>query len=175
MTAEADARPPLSTSQFYMWRMLLAITWADGSCGEEETAYFAKVFDNLDSYYTLTQEQREALAQGLQAAEEPWAFFSHINEPDSRRLVVLYAEALVMLDGVLDPKEKEILERLRLWDQPSYDTEQLRQEVQQIVADASTLREKEKEDIRSGVYKRNRHVAVLDWLLRQVGIDFLFD
>jgi hypothetical protein len=175
MTLPEGAKIPLSTSQFYMWRMLLAIAWVDGSCGEEETAYFAKVFDNLDRYFILTQQQRDALANGLLQAEDPWALFSYINEPEPRRLLVLYAEALVLLDGVLDPKEEEILKRLHVIDPPGYDTENLRGEVRTIIAEARAQRLQEMEDLRREIHKRSPHVAVLDWLLRKVGIDFLFD
>jgi hypothetical protein len=173
-TAEEGAKTPLSTSQFYMWRMLLAIAWVDGNCGDEETAYFAKLFDNLDRYFVLTSEQRAVLAAGLEAGEDPWPLFSHINDPEPRRLLVLYAEALVMLDGVLDPKEEEILKRLRVTDPPGYDTEQLRGEVRKIIADDRAQREKEKEELRGEIYKRSPHVAVLDRLLRRAGIDILF-
>lgn len=125
---------PLSPSQFYMWRCLLAISWEDGNCDEKEVAYFAKVFDNLPRSYALTQQQRDTLAHDLETpGEAPEAFFPYITDPAVRETLVLYAHDLIKLDG-RDPDADAIMKRLKLWQHPSYDREQLRTEFDDIVA-----------------------------------------
>lgn len=171
---EAQAQKPhLTSGMFYMWRCLLALAWADGSCGEEETAYFAKVFDNLARYYDLTQEQRNALAGDLEHPGDAIAFFTHINEPEAREMLVVFAHDLAKLDGEIHPNEEEILKRLRLWDSPQLDKEALRAEVREIIRSGRHQRAAEKEEIRAHVRSMSPLYAAVDRLLLRLGIDLI--
>lgn len=168
-------KPPLSTSEFYMWRSLLAIAWADGECGAEEIAYFAKLFDNLPRYYALTQSQRDTLAKDIEAPDDmsPETLFAHINEPGPRTTLILYAQDLVMLDGVLDAREDEILKKLRLWEQPAYDRDALRVEIRKLIADNRAASEKERQAIRTQIRGMHPLYDACDKLLIRLGIDLI--
>lgn len=163
----------LSVSELYMWRSLLAIAWADGSCGAEEIAYFAKVFDNLSRHYALTQEQRNTLADDLEAPQRADMLFPYINEPEVRANLLCYAEDLVMLDGVFDPNEESILQRLRLWNNPDYDKEKLRGEIRDFLT--TRRRENEEEHLAIKEWAKGKHplYAAVDRLLERLGIDLI--
>ena len=168
-------KPQLSTSMFYMWRALLAIAWADGNCGKEETAYFAKVFENLARYFDLSQEQRNTLANDLEHPSELEALvlFSHINDPDVRGKLITFAHDLVMLDGELHPNEEDILRRLRLTEAPSLDREALKVEIQQIIVIGREKRTQEKADLRQEIRNMSPLYAAVDRLLMAFGIDVI--
>lgn len=168
-------KPPLSTSMFYLWRSLLAIAWADGDCGKEETAYFAKVFDNLARYFDLTQEQRNALGDDLETPSTLGArvLFSHINDPDVRGKLITFAHDLVMLDGELHPNEEDILQRLRLTEDPSLDREALRIEIREIMASGRAKRAQEKAELREEIRSMSHLYAAVDRLLMAFGIDII--
>lgn len=175
MQEAPNEKPPLSASMFYMWRSLLAIAWADGNCGKEETAYFAKVFDNLARYFDLTQEQRNTLGDDLEnpSALEAIALFSHINDPDVRGKLIAFAQDLVMLDGELHPNEEDILRRLRLTEDPSLDREALKIEIQQIIVIGREKRAQEKTELREEIREMSPLYAAVDRLLMAFGIDVI--
>lgn len=164
-------KPALSTSQLFMWRSLLAIAWADGNCGPEEIAYFAKVFDNLPRYYALTAEQRNKLAEDLESPQKAELLFPHINDPEVRDTLICYAGDLVMLDGVLDPSEDAILKRLRLWQHPAHDKEELRTEIRQFRAERMQESEQERRQFKQEAQGAHPLYAAVDRLLTRLGID----
>ena len=151
-----------------MWRALLAIAWADGDCGEEETAYFGQVFDNLPRYYDMTRDQKNLLADALEKPEKAEALFPYINDPEVRGMLVTFAEDLVLLDGVVDPGEEAILQHLRQWNLPC-DKEALRQEVRQVIG----ATRQEKEEIRQQVRGMSPLYKAVDRLLMRLGIDLI--
>ena len=161
----------LPASMFYLWRSLLALAWADGECGREETAYFAKVFDNLAHYYDLTQEQKNTLADELVAPQNRDAadFFSYINDPETRRNLYLFAYDLAMLDGVVCPAEKDILDKLHLG-APAALT---REEIHTVVTEVEEKSEQERQDIREEIRSLHPFYAALDRLLLRLGIDLV--
>jgi hypothetical protein len=163
----------LSVSEFYMWRSLLAIAWADGSCGTEETDYFAKVFDNLSNYYALTAEQRNTLANDLENPQKAETLFPYINEPEAFNNLLCYAEDLVKLDGVVSPTEEDILKRLRLWQHPTYDKEELRKELRAFVAERRRENEEERLEVKKWAAGMHPLYAAVDRLLARVGIDLI--
>lgn len=168
-------KPQLSNSMFNMWRCLLAIAWADGNCGKEETAYFGKVFENLARYFDLSQEQRNTLGDDLEnpSALEALTLFSHINDPDVRGKLITFAEDLVMLDGELHPNEEDILRRLHLTEDPSLDREALKVEIRQIIAAGREKRAQEKAELREEIRNMSPLYAAVDQLLMALGIDVI--
>lgn len=166
-------KQPLSTSMFYMWRCLLAIAWSDGRCGEEETAYFGKVFDNLARYFDMTQEQRDTLADDLLFAKNIDKLFNHINDPEARGTLMVFAEDLIVLDGHVDPSEEDILKKLKLWDNPGYDREQLRTDIRNLRITQQSTRASDKEKLRAEVRASNILFNAVDRLMMRLGIDLV--
>lgn len=166
-------KQPLCTSMFYMWRSLLAIAWSDGRCGEEETAYFAKVFDNLARFFDMTQEQRDILADDLVIGKNVDKLFNYINDPEARSTLVIFAEDLIMLDGKLDPNEEDIIRKLKLWDEPGYDREQLRIDIQKLRGEQRDARAEEKKRLRFEIRSTNALFNAVDRLMLRLGIDLV--
>jgi hypothetical protein len=168
-----EKKPQLSTSMFTLWRSLVAIAWADGCCGKEETAYFARVFANLPRYYALTDLQRNALADDLVTPRSIDELLPQINDPEAQRLLALYAHDLVLLDGVVDPAEEDILKRLRAWEMPEQDRAALQKEIRVLISEKRAERATEKEELRRQVRGVNPLFAAVDKLLMRLGIDLI--
>lgn len=156
---------------FYMWRSLLALAWADGYFSREETAHFAEVFDNLPRYYSLTQEQKNTLADELVAPQnrDVTDFFSYINDPETRRNLYLFARDLAMLDGIVCPVEQDILDRLHLG-APAALTQE---EVHNVIVGVAEKSEQERQDIRQELRSLHPFYDALDRLLLRLGIDLV--
>ncbi|TNE31237.1 MAG: TerB family tellurite resistance protein [Alphaproteobacteria bacterium] len=171
MNISSDQKQYFPTSMFYMWRSLLLLAWADGECGHEETAYFAQVFDNLPRYYSLTQEHKDTLAAELVAPQNQAVhdFFAYINDPDTRRNLYLFAHDLAMLDGILHPAEKDILDRLQLGAPAALTME----EVCGIIVEVEEESERERQQIRQEIQALGPFYAALDRLLLRLGIDLI--
>jgi len=161
----------LPASMFYMWRSLLSLAWADGECGRAETAYFAKVFDNLARYYSLTQEQKDTLGDDLVAPQSSdiLDLFSYINDPETRRNLYLFAHDLAMLDGVLHPAEKDILDKLHMG-APAALT---REEVHDVIVEIEGKSEEERQALRKEIRELGPFYDALDRLLLRLGIDLI--
>lgn len=166
-------KKPLSTGMFYMWRCLVAIAHADGKLQKEELDYFEKLFDNLLQYFDLTQEQRDAFADDLYTPQSVDALFSRINEPEPRDILIGFAEELAWLDGVLDAKEEDILNRLHLQNPASHDREQLLGEIRADMARHKAEWDAERTMIRNSGRARNPLFRAVDVVLMKLGIDIL--
>ncbi len=173
MMDPAQQKKPLDTSKFYMWRCLLAIAWADGECGPEETEYFGKVFDNLPRFYDMTQEQCNALADDLVTARKIDGLLSHINDPEVRGTLLGFARDLVALDGITTPGEDDILKRLHIDGIPMHDNQNMRTEIREVIKRQDKKSAEEIEKLRMEAHLRNPFFATLDNLLLQFGIDLL--
>lgn len=173
MMDPAEQKTPLSTSMFYMWRCLLAVAWADGNCGKEETDYFAKVFENLNRFFDLTQDQRDALADDLINAKKIDGLYAHINDPEARDTLVGFATDLALLDGVLDPNEEDILKRLHLHRNPAYDKEALRLEIRQLIEGKRAERAAERGALRNEIRAMSPLYNAVDRILMKLGIDVI--
>jgi hypothetical protein len=171
MTISSAQKQSLPASMFYLWRSLLLLAWTDGECGREETAYFAKVFDNLARYYNLTQEQKDTLADDLVAPQnrDILDFLSYINDPDTRRVLYVFAYDLALLDGILHPAEKEILDKLHI----SAPAAMTQEEIRNVVAELEDKAEQERQELRKHIRGMRPFYAALDTLLMRLGIDLI--
>ncbi len=95
-----------------MWRCIVAIAHADGKVHEAERAYLLKMFDNMERVKTLTQDQRAVLEADLDIAQDPFERLDKVQAPAYRAQVLHFALYLAKIDGVIDPTEQDMLDRL---------------------------------------------------------------
>lgn len=162
---------PVSTSTFYMWRVIIAIAHADGLVQEEERAYLTRIFANMDRVYGLTDEQRKTFKSDLDNPNMQSIpdLMRYINDPAARGQVIYFGGLLARADGVLDPREDEILKKLRADQMASLDMTQIRADTKKAVADEMFQHDLKMSEIRP----QKGLVAVLDSLLLRMGIDVL--
>lgn len=160
---------PISTSTFYMWRVIIAIAHADGRVQDEERAYLKRIFANMDRVYGLTAEQKTAFESDLTTPQSIPDMMRYINDPSCRGQLIYFGGLLARADGVLDPKEDEILKKLRADQLASLDMDRIRKDARDAVADQIF-----RHDIAMQEYRPQKGLcAVLDSLLLRLGIDLM--
>ena len=162
---------PVSNSTFYMWRVIIAIAHADGIVQAEERAYIERIIANMDRAFGLSDEQKNTFQSDLDNPnmQNIGELMSHINEPSVRGQVIYFAGLLVRADGSLDPREDEILKKLRTDQMSSIDMESVRAHTKAAVADEMFRHDLKMSDIRP----QHGFTKILDSLLLRVGIDLL--
>lgn len=154
-----------------MWRVIIAIAHADGMLHEQERAYLNRIIGNMDRVYGLTDEQRNTFAGDL-ASTKPQSIpdlMRYINDPAARGQVIYFGGLLARADGVMDPREDEILKKLHADQMASLDMDQIRADTKKAVADEMFRHDLKMSEIRP----QRGLVAVLDSLLLRLGIDVL--
>lgn len=119
----------VSTSKFYMIRCIIAMAHADGVICNEERAYISALTNRLP----LSTEQRNTIETDMVTQQDVGSLFRHINDPCFRGQVVYFARLMAYKDGVLDPSEKELLDRLHALATDGLDIETIRGEAQKAV------------------------------------------
>ena len=168
-----ESKNNISTSMFYMWRCVVAIAHLDGGVSLGERAYLEKIFSNIDRVYGLSDEQEKAFANDLINPQRIDDLLPHINDPEYRAMLITFGETLAWLDGNVAPEEDAILKKLHADQLASIDIVQLREEIREIISFRRAERIAEMEKIREEIHQRSPHVAVIDNLLRKIGIDIL--
>lgn len=158
-------KPPVGTSQFYMWRCVIALAHADGMVQQGERDYLSRVFGNM----ALTDEQRRIFHADMATAQDIGQLLAHINEPEWRGQLVYFAGLLARADGVLDPQEDIILKKLRADQMSSLDMEQIRADVKKAVANEMFRHDLKMSELRP----QGGLSAIVDSLLLRLGIDIL--
>ncbi len=162
---------PVSTSTFYMWRVIIAIAHADGKVQDEERAYIQRIVANMDRAYGLTDEMKKTFQSDLdnpQMQNIP-ELMSHINDPATRGQVIYFGGLLARVDGNMDPREEEILAKLRADQMSSLDMNQIRAQVKEAVADEMFRHDLKKSELRP----QHGITGALDHMLLRLGIDVL--
>jgi uncharacterized tellurite resistance protein B-like protein len=152
-----------------MWRVIIAIAHADGRVQEEERAYITRIVNNMDRVYGLTAEQKAAFAADLESPQSIPDLMRYINDPAVRGQLIYFGGLLARADGVLDPREDEILKKLHADQLASLDMEQIRSDARKAVSDEMFRHDLSQQALRP----RGGLVAVLDSLLLRLGIDIL--
>lgn len=99
---------PVSNSKFYMIRCIIAMAHADGEVCDEERAYITA----LNRHLNFSEEQQNIIQGDLETAKDVADLFRHINDPRFRGQVIYFARIMAYKDGVLDPSEQELLDKL---------------------------------------------------------------
>lgn len=95
-----------------MWRCIVAIAHADGKVHDKERTYLLGMFDNMQRAKTLTAEQRAVLEQDLEVQQDPFEMLSLVQAPAYKSQVLHFALYLAKVDGVIDPSEQDLIDRL---------------------------------------------------------------
>lgn len=166
-------RPPLSESQYYMWRCVIALAHADGKVQEEERAYLARVIAGLDRRHGLTPEQKQAFRQDLDQPQEIAALLPKVTDPQFRGQLIDFGRTLVWADGELTPDEDAILKKLHVDLVGNLDVDRLRDEVRTELAARGKEYAAERDKARADSRKKSPIAGALDRLLMKMGYDIL--
>lgn len=105
----------ISESRFYMWRALFAVAHADNFLALEEQGLLANHLDEVP----FSKEQLATLREDMATPQSIEEMFRRIGAQADRDEFFALARELVWIDGNLDEREKELVERLgRLRDGP---------------------------------------------------------
>ncbi len=157
----------VSTSKFYMLRCLVAMAHADGEVCDEERAYI----DGFSSRLPLSDEQNKILHDDLETPQDVGDLFRHINDPRYRGQVCYFARLMAYKDGVLDPSEQELLDRLHLMATDGLDMDAIRADVH-----AATSMKMAEHDIKIDENRPQGGLfGLFDSLLLSNGIDLMKD
>lgn len=113
---------PAGTSKFYMIRCVIAMAHADGEVCDEERAYINALMRHIN----FSDEQRQTLRDDLDNEQDVADLFRYINDPRFRGQTVYFARILAHKDGVLDPSEQDLLDRIHAMATDGLDLEQIR-------------------------------------------------
>lgn len=163
----------VSPDFFAMWRTIIAMAHADGIVNEDERAYLLGVFDNMRSRHGLTDEQHAILLSDLDTPHPVEMMMMHIKDPAARGNAITFARTMAMTDGVLDPSEEEILNRLHAKQMEHVDINTLRLEIQKQQLDARAQEQQEIAERRKEMYGRSLLSRGIDKVLLALGIDML--
>lgn len=165
-------KEPLSNSAFYMWRCVIALAHADGLVQQAERDYLERIFTRMDSLGSLTPEQKASFAADLAApgGQSIPELLSHINEPVWRSQLIYFGYLLARADGVLDPREEDILKKLHADQLSSLDMGQIRGQVQAAVDDEMFKHSLEMQKLAP---EKGFLIPFLDRQLARLGLDLL--
>lgn len=160
---------PVSTSNFYMWRCVIAIAHADGHFSDEERAYLQKIFSGMDRTFGLTEEQKNTFAADMVRPQKISELLPFINDPACRSQLIYFGGLLARADGVLHPTEDSILGKLHADQLSGLDMDRIRADVKKSLADELFRHELEKSALRP----QSGFLALLDDFLLWLGIDIM--
>ncbi|MFP4097986.1 MAG: DUF533 domain-containing protein [Alphaproteobacteria bacterium] len=162
----------VSKSKFYMLRCLVAMAHADNALHDDERAYIEGMMENLP----LSAEQKETLYADLETPQSVASLYQNIEEPRFKGQLVYFARIMAHKDGVLDPSEDALLERMQKYALDETDLDAIKAQAREAVKadmlqhDIAMHRER---PVKNGV-----NYAFFQWLddgLRALGINFLHD
>lgn len=172
MVQENFDRDFVSTSKFYMLRCLIAMAHADEIVTDEERAYISA----LTSRIPLNDEQRSILDTDLIKAQSIADLLPHINDPRFRGQLVYFARLMAYKDGVLDPSEQDLLDKMHAFAMDGLDMDAIRVDVQKAVNTKMALHDIQMDAGRPT--KRGHMIPWFQWLdelLLHAGIDLMRD
>ncbi|MDE1153087.1 MAG: TerB family tellurite resistance protein [Micavibrio sp.] len=168
-TTYGRAGQPISNSQFYMWRCVIALAHADGMVQQAERDYINRVIAGMDRKNGLTDEQKATFQRDLEVPQSISDLLTHINEPQWRGQLIYFGGLLARADGTLDPREDEILKKLRADQLNSLDLDRIRADTKVAVQDEMFRHDLKMSELRP----QGGLMAILDSLLLRLGIDIL--
>lgn len=137
MQEHAFGQNDVGTSQFNMFRCVIAMAHADHIITDEEQAYVMGFVQKLP----FTEEQKSTLLADLKEKQDMRALLSHINDPKYRGQLVYFARLLAYKDGNLHPEEDELLQYFKAAITENIDMEGIRASVNEEVQRELILQE----------------------------------
>ncbi len=173
--AENLKKQPLSQNAFYMWRCVIAMSFADRIMQIAEQKHLEKALDGLNRTYNLTPEQKQTFAQDMKKPQNVFDLLRHINDSEYRAMVLQFSQELAWADGHVSDEEQTILDRLHLELTPGIDRAKLQSEIHDLIALRREERMAELKQLHAKAQARNMYgvFAPLDRLMLRLGIDIL--
>lgn len=137
-TMEYLNRGPFETSQFYMWRCVIAMAHADGKVAPEERQFVEEKINRFKTVYDITDEQVQTLLSDLETPQDVADMLRHINNPQFRGQTIYFARLLAFADGEIDPSEQSLLDHMHLAVTEGLDMEAIRADAHKAAAAAVT-------------------------------------
>jgi len=167
MAQENFDKDIVSNSKFYMLRCVIAMAHQDGEVCDEERAYMTAMARHLP----LSDEQRETLMSDLDIAQDVADMFRNINEPKYRGQVCYFARLMAFKDGVLDPSEQDLLDKLHAMATSGLDMDSIRADAQ-----AATSMRMAQHEINLDKHRPQGGLfGLFDKMLMAMGVDLLRD
>lgn len=123
----------VSQSMLYMWRAIISIAHINNKIDDFEREHFEKVFQALWRAKNLTTAQLEILQSDLATPQDTFDMLRYINDPSYRGQVITFAYQVARLDGMLDPDEKAVLDKMHAHITEGLDMGQIRTHVAAVV------------------------------------------
>jgi len=98
----------VSESRFYMWRTLFALAHTDNRLALDEQGLLYRYLDEVP----FSKQQLAALRDDVAAAQNVEEMFKRVTAQADRDAFFELAREVVWSDGVLDEREKELMDRL---------------------------------------------------------------
>ena len=161
----------VSHSRYSMFRCMLAIAHADGILNDAEIGYFEGFMNRVP----FSEGQKEQLEDDIRNAKDVFDIFREINDPEYRSQVLFFCRIMAYKDGVLHPKEEDILKKLHFQTTDGLDMEQIKEQAQDAINKEMLLKDVELSKDRQALYKSHfiPWFWVVDKALLTVGIDLL--
>lgn len=99
----------VTTSEFFMWRTLFAITHADGLVSNEEVRYMAEALEDVP----FSDEQRKTLNEDIKTPKDPAEMFSGISDVRDQARFFQIARDVVHIDGEYGTAEQDLMLKLK--------------------------------------------------------------
>lgn len=165
MQEHAFGQSDVGTSQFYMFRCVIAMAHADHIVTKEEHDYVMGFIKRLP----FTAEQKSILLSDLEEKQDAAGLLSHINDPKYRGQLVYFARLLAYKDGNLHPKEEELLKYFQAAISDTIDIDGIRASVHDEVQRELILEDIEKDSARP----EKGFSGLLDRFMLFCGIDLM--
>ena len=132
----------ITSSQYNMYKALIALVWADGKVADEERSYIETFLRNQ---HDLTFDQRDELLEALDHQPDIDAIWDQITEVQDRAFLLDMASAVFYADGEYSIEEKQLYNRLLEKHLATLDEKKHRLEVARLQEQAriSTLQNEE--------------------------------
>jgi len=154
-----------------MWRCVIALAHADGLVQQQERDYINRIIANMDRVNGLTEEQKKTFAADLETPHSIAELLPYINDPQWRGQLIYFAGMLARADGVLDPREDDIIKKLRADQLASLHLDEIRAHAKAVTADELFKHEMAMNALRP----QGGLMGMLDALLLRLGIDMMAD
>lgn len=102
------SREEVSDSRFHMWRAVFAVAHADNFLALEEQGLLSGYLDKVP----FSKDQLALLREDMASPQSIEEMFLKISDPADRDGFFDLARRLVWADGMLDEREKALVERL---------------------------------------------------------------
>ena len=99
----------LTDSEFYMWRTIYALSFADNFLANEEVCFMSEKLEELD----LSSEQKKILQKDIHSPKDPMSMYREIKSEKDKKELFHQAYSLFWIDGVFHPDEMGMLKILK--------------------------------------------------------------